>query len=102
MLPSNSNPYFEEDHKILKDTNAKLTAFLAEYPVAHKAVCEDVAGVKRTLYGENGDDGLVTETNRHDTILKNAAWLLAIIIPIMTGGIGWLIFNAIQVAAKLK
>jgi hypothetical protein len=103
MLPTKQfvNPYFEEDHQILKDTNTKVTAFMAEYPVAHKALCDEVAGVKRTVYGENGDDGLVTENKQHETVLRNAAWLLSIVIPIMAGGIGWLIYNAIQVAATL-
>ena len=103
MMPTNQiiNPYIEEDHAILRDTNTKLTAFLAEYPVAHKVLCDGLDGVKRTLYGEDGNDGLVTESKQHDTTLRNAAWLLTIILPIMASGIGWLIYNAIQVAAAL-
>jgi hypothetical protein len=55
-----------------------------------EAAKADVAGVKRTIYGPDGDKGLVGEVARlKQTTATWSRWLI-LIQALMAGAIGWL------------
>jgi hypothetical protein len=103
MMPKGQfvSPYIEEDHNLLKDVSDNVIALRTEYHTAHAALVERVDILQDCIQGKNRDDGLVTKVESHNTTIRNFGWLLVIVLPIMSGGIGWLIVNAINVAAAL-
>jgi hypothetical protein len=88
----------EEDHKLLVDMSSQLTILATEY----QQTCKDLAGQKRTLYGPNGDDGLVTETKEMANTQKITNWILGSIGVASLGGVMWLIETVISMGTQLS